>query len=93
MVIRPFTGIQPFCHVTGHASPVEALTAFGYVKMEFCGRRFPASYYGLITRLYYIYTESPQKCFIQNQLFTLFVSRLNTSGKELWHLNLRLSAY
>ena len=38
-----------------HTSPVEALTAFGYVKMEFFGLRFSAFYYGLITRLYYIY--------------------------------------
>ena len=46
-------GIVPVCRVAGigHTSPAEALTAFGYVTMEFYGRRLPAFYYGLITRL------------------------------------------
>ena len=41
-----FGNYAPLCHVTGHTSPVEALTAFGYVKMEFFGLRFSAFYYG-----------------------------------------------
>ncbi len=52
---RTTLGNMPFCHATGHTSPAEALTAFGYVTMEFYGLRFQAFYYGLLTRLYYIY--------------------------------------
>ena len=42
---RTTLGNMPFCHATGHTSPAEALTAFGYVTMEFYGRRLPTLIY------------------------------------------------
>lgn len=60
-----FRELCPLCHVTGHTSPVEALTAFGYVKMEFFGLRFSAFYYGAPDS----YTETYLKCYIKNHLF------------------------
>ena len=60
-----------FCHATVHTSPAEALTAFGYVKMEFSGLRFQAFYYGLLTRLYYIYGIS-SKMFYPKSFFYNF---------------------
>lgn len=78
-----------FCHVTGHTSPAEALTAFGYVKMEFCGRRFPAFYYGLLTRLYYIYGIS-SKMFYPKSFFTLFVPVLTPAVKICVALKLQI---
>ena len=60
----------PRCLVTGHTSPVEALTAFGYVKMEFSGLRFQAFYYESITRLYYIYGIFSKMFYPKSSFFT-----------------------
>ena len=71
IALRPLWGTVPYSHATVHTSPSEALTAFGYVKMEFIGLRFQAFYYGILTRLYYIYGIS-SKMFYPKMTFLQF---------------------
>ena len=61
MVIGPSSGTVPSCRATGHTSPAEALTAFGYVTMEFCGRGFPTfiSIYGPLLKLLTLPSTKP----------------------------------
>ena len=79
-----FRELCPLCHVTGHTSPAEALTAFGYVKWNSVALDFRPFIMGAPDS----YTETYLKCYIKNHLFLhlSIVLSTNTLPNHEWIL-------